>query len=1179
MSQTLLNVSINGVKTKVKPGRVIQGIRGAGIPLPSMCYHPDVKSSGGRCRVCMCTVDGKMITPCNADLKEGMNIVTDTPDLISLRQAALDMVPKEGGEDSPLFADTIPLKTTSKYIRRRPELCTNCNLCVQTCQDIQGVSAIGSVRHNDHRGVQNSIRSFHNVTLPESECISCGQCINVCPTGALTEVSEIELVEAALQDSTKTKVFQFAPAVRVALAEEFGCAPGTRSLTHEMVTATRMLGKQIKVFDTNFTADLTIMEEGFELLERLRRNLTGKKKFGDDHMEIALPMITSCSPGWINFCERNYADLLPNLSSCKSPMEMAGALTKHFYPKVLGVQPKDIVSIAVMPCVAKKTEKDRDTFEDEDQGLKDVDNVLTTREFAKLLKKNGIDPTQLQKQDFDDPFGIASGAGLIFGATGGVMEAAIRTAYEVVTGRSVPFSRLAVTPVRGMEGVKEASLKLEHCLPDWSFLEGVELKVVVAHGTMNARKLMDRIRERKAHGEPMPYHFIEIMACPGGCLGGGGQPKPTSWEIKTQRAQLIYKEDENLPLRKSHENPAVQKLYKDFLHEPLGHLSHHLLHTKYKPVEVESHSLLNSEEAQAVLKFLKERGYPTLTRRNLTNMFADIVDKFGCVSDAAMVALAEHTGTTPIDIEAILSHYHFFPRSADNDGTAVYLCDCSNCNLKGSKKIAEDLKSQHIEFHKTSWLGWCVNGAPAALVRHRGDSDVHPLLNIKPQGDDRWKTIQSFKNQGLVINFDVKTMKRFAIAQDGTVKPYLSVLENIDLTPEDAAFLKEKKQCPVSRKVWDMAPEDIISQLKCATLRGCGGAGFQTHFKWSSVRSQPATGPKYVVINADEGLPNTFKDYYLLVNPATRMRMINGMATGAHTVGATHCLLYLRYEYRNLVKPIYESFERYKTLNPNFPKDIKFEVVIGGGPYVCGEETALFESVEGHYPQARSTRTIYPTIHGIFGQPTLVGNVETFAWIPTILYNGGNRFADEAAGHKDGVKLFSLSGAVKKPTLAEYPLGTSLKDVLEECSGLNLADIAAVEVGGILEVMTFPEDFHKPLTLEQTNGQSSLPAGGSIVVYAKDAFDVASVYEAKARFSNAESCQLCTPCRKGSLVFRNRVHDILGNTLAETEKFKMRDLFRAMEMSSNCGHGKQCGKLARVLMDQYSAPPAHAVTK
>jgi NADH-quinone oxidoreductase subunit G/[NiFe] hydrogenase diaphorase moiety small subunit/NADP-reducing hydrogenase subunit HndD len=338
-----------------------------------------------------------------------------------------------------------------------------------------------------------------------------------------------------------------------------------------MVSALKRLGFD-SVLDTDFTADLTIMEEGFELLGRLKKAVKEK-----DHT-VALPLTTSCSPGWIKFIEHMFPDMLDNVSSCKSPQQMFGALAKTYYAQKRGIDPSNIVSVSIMPCTAKKFEADRPEMRS--SGYKDVDYVLTTRELAIMIKQAGIEFSTLQEENYDSMMGTSTGAAVIFGATGGVMEAALRTAWEVVTGKEIPFEGLNITPVRGMEGIKEASVVISGTVPEWSFLEGVELKCAVAHGLVNAKELMQRVKDGKA-----TYHFIEIMACPGGCLGGGGQPIPTNLEIRQKRAEAIYSEDSNMPIRKSHENPEVIEIYKDFLGKPNGHKSHELLHTHYKQRE------------------------------------------------------------------------------------------------------------------------------------------------------------------------------------------------------------------------------------------------------------------------------------------------------------------------------------------------------------------------------------------------------------------------------------------------------------------------------------------------------------------------------------------------------------------------------------------------------------------
>lgn len=411
------------------------------------------------------------------------------------------------------------------------------------------------------------VSTFMDKPMNDVVCTNCGQCINRCPTAALTERSYIDQVFDVIYDPNKFVVVQTAPATRVAIGEEFGLEPGTR-VTGKMVAALRRLGFD-KVLDTDFTADLTIIEEGNELLRRLKEALV-------DGKEIALPMMTSCSPGWIKFQEHLYPEFLDNLSTCKSPQQMFGPLAKTYYAEKVNKNPADMIVVSIMPCTAKKFEAERPEMRG--SGYKDVDFVLTTREMGMMIRQAGIDFNKLEPEGYDSILGDSTGAAVIFGATGGVMEAALRSAYEIVTGREVPFGNLNIKPVRGMEGVKEAAIKIKDVKPEWKFLEGVELKVAIAHGLANAKVLMDRVKEGKAD-----FHFIEVMACPSGCIGGGGQPIPTNMEIRKKRAAGIYDEDEHMVIRKSHENPEVIELYDKFLHEPLGHRSHDLLHTHYYP--------------------------------------------------------------------------------------------------------------------------------------------------------------------------------------------------------------------------------------------------------------------------------------------------------------------------------------------------------------------------------------------------------------------------------------------------------------------------------------------------------------------------------------------------------------------------------------------------------------------
>jgi iron-only hydrogenase group A len=451
-----------------------------------------------------------------------------------------------------------PLDETSPSIIRDPNKCILCGRCIAVCSEVQTVYAIGL----SNRGIQSKVSTYMEKGLGNVACTNCGQCALVCPTGAIVERDETDKVFDDLLNPEKYVVVQTAPAIRVGIGEAMGLAPGSL-VTGQMVAGLRRLGFD-KVFDTQFTADLTIIEEGHELIRRLTHKGT-------------LPMITSCSPGWIKFAEHFFPNSLDHLSTCKSPQQMFGSVAKTYYAAKIGVDPRKIVVVSVMPCTAKKYEarrpemmgafeywKERKGWSDDD-AFYDIDYVLTTRELARMFKESGVRFAALPSEEFDSPLGESTGAAVIFGATGGVMEAALRTAYEVVTG--TPLPDINFMPARGMEGIKEAEVDLD----------GTKIKVAVAHTLKNARKLLEQIEKGES-----PYAFIEIMTCPGGCLGGGGQPIPTTWNIRKMRADSIYAEDAHKPLRKSHENPQVQALYKEFLKEPLGEVSHHLLHTHYK---------------------------------------------------------------------------------------------------------------------------------------------------------------------------------------------------------------------------------------------------------------------------------------------------------------------------------------------------------------------------------------------------------------------------------------------------------------------------------------------------------------------------------------------------------------------------------------------------------------------
>jgi NADH-quinone oxidoreductase subunit G/[NiFe] hydrogenase diaphorase moiety small subunit len=587
-----ISIEVNEKKVSVPFGTtILEACKENQIHVPTLCHHPDL-CVAGVCRICVVEVDGMrtLQTACTFPITAPIKIHTSTPMVRKARRNIIDLLlsehygecyscfrnencelqtlAKEYGVDSYTFghvtAPKFDVDRSSASVVRDMNKCVLCKRCVRTCIDLQEVGCLEAL----DRGHETHVGTFLNKPLADVICINCGQCINRCPTGALRANDPSDQIWNAIDDPKKHVVIQTAPSPRAAIGEEFGVEPG-HSFTGELNTALKRIGFD-KVFDTNYTADLTIIEEGTELLNRLKKALVDKDE------SVKLPQFTSCSPGWIKFIEHFYPEYLDYLSTAKSPQQMFGALTKTFYAQEAKINPADIVTVALMPCSAKKFECNRPEMDS--SGFKDVDYGLTTREMAKMIKEAGIFLPEMPKSHFDDPFGDASGAGLIFGATGGVMEAALRTVYELVTGREVPFENLNITPCRGFEGIKQASVKLENCVDAYKFLEGVEVKFVVAHGTANATKVMEMLKK----GELSDVHFVEIMACPGGCLGGGGQPIPTSEEIRTKRAQAIYAEDESLTLRKSHENPHVKVLYEKFLTEgPCSEKSHHLLHTHY----------------------------------------------------------------------------------------------------------------------------------------------------------------------------------------------------------------------------------------------------------------------------------------------------------------------------------------------------------------------------------------------------------------------------------------------------------------------------------------------------------------------------------------------------------------------------------------------------------------------
>ena len=601
----LVSVNIDGIEAKVPFGTtILEAAKRAGVMIPTLCDHPDLDVAGV-CRMCVVEVEGqRTLQPaCAYPITNQVTVNTHSRKVRMARRHVLELLLSEhygecyscvrngncelqslaeeygitefafGHPDEPVAEPDY----SSYSVMRDMNKCIRCRRCVRTCIDLQEVGVLEAAGRSD----QTTIVTFDDLPLGDVVCINCGQCVNRCPTGALYAKDETDAVWAAIDDPDKHVVIQTAPAPRAAMGELFGLEPGT-PVTFEMNTALRRAGFD-RVFDTNFTADLTIIEEGTELILRLYKALVEKDA------SVALPQFTSCSPGWVKYLEHFYPEYLPNASSAKSPQQMFGALIKTYYADKLGVDAEKIVSVALMPCSAKKFECNRPEMHD--SGFKDVDFGLTTRELGKMFKESGLHVPSLPKSDFDDPFGSATGSGVIFGATGGVMEAALRTVLEMVTGEKVEsiYAHGDIVPVRGFDGVKYAEITVPkvgpvpdivaHLVPNWDWLNGATLKVAVAHGTANAKKVMDDI---KAGGHFSECHFIEFMACPGGCLGGGGQPIPTNAEIRAARAKAIYSEDSAYAVRKSHENPAVLQTYAEFLTEgPCGHKSHKLLHTEY----------------------------------------------------------------------------------------------------------------------------------------------------------------------------------------------------------------------------------------------------------------------------------------------------------------------------------------------------------------------------------------------------------------------------------------------------------------------------------------------------------------------------------------------------------------------------------------------------------------------
>lgn len=571
----MINIEVNGKQIEAKEGETIySALKRSGIKVPTLCHMDGLKPSGA-CRICVVDVEGfgALVPSCSYPVSEGMKIRTHSPRAVQARKTIIELLLANHPDDclycerntncelSRLAAEygvrqrrfygsrnKYNLDVSSPSLVRDPEKCILCGKCVRMCEEIQGVAAIDFIR----RGSRTTVGTAFDQGLNISSCINCGQCIMVCPTGALKEKSHLKEVVEALNDPDKVVVVQHAPSISVTLAEEFGMNPG-HDVAGTMNAAFRRLGFD-RVFDTSFSADLTIMEEASELVHRIKNG--GK-----------LPMLTSCSPGWVKFVEQFFPDFIENLSSCKSPQQMMGAIIKHIYAKREGIDPSKIFNVSIMPCTAKKFEAKRPEMGVD--GIPDIDAVLTTRELSQLIKQFGLNLNNLEPEPADSPFGTRSTAGKLFGATGGVMEAALRTAYYFITGKEM--ENLKIQPLRGLTGIKEARVDID----------GLEVRVAVASSLGNARALLEEIRAGRKE-----VHFIEVMTCPGGCIAGGGQPIGTNPELIRTRMQALYNIDQRERVRTSHSNAMVRELYEKYLENPLSEKSHHLLHTHYSKRDV-----------------------------------------------------------------------------------------------------------------------------------------------------------------------------------------------------------------------------------------------------------------------------------------------------------------------------------------------------------------------------------------------------------------------------------------------------------------------------------------------------------------------------------------------------------------------------------------------------------------
>ena len=579
----MVKLTIDSQEIEVPAGTsILDAAKALQIKIPTLCHHPDLPATAA-CGICIVKVNGRMLRSCCTPVEEGMEVITRDPEIVAARRTVLELTlskhPNEcltclkndtcelrklasdfgirdvAFDNITATKEELPEDDSTKCIVLDPRKCILCGRCVEVCQNVQNVWALSFL----NRGIDAHVSPAADSDLADSPCIKCGQCTAHCPTGALTERDDTQQVWSMLQNQDNYCVVQIAPAVRVAMGEAFGMEAGTL-VTGKIYAALRRMGFKA-VFDTNFGADVTIMEEGSEFIDRF---VNGNG---------ALPMITSCCPAWVDFMEKFYPDMIPHFSTCKSPHEIVGSLTKTYYATKMGIDPEKIKVVSIMPCTAKKFEilRSEEMFA---SGFQDVDVSLTTREVARMIKQCGIDFANLPDEEADSPLGQYTGAATVFGFTGGVMEAALRTVHALVTGKEMNDEDLEIKPILGIgKGIKEMALNLD----------GREVRIAVAHGTGNVEEVLTRVKEALAKGEEPPYHFIEVMACDGGCVGGGGQPLGVTDEIRQKRINGLMTDDEKANFRRSHQNPDIKKLYDEFLEKPLSTRAHHLLHTTYKP--------------------------------------------------------------------------------------------------------------------------------------------------------------------------------------------------------------------------------------------------------------------------------------------------------------------------------------------------------------------------------------------------------------------------------------------------------------------------------------------------------------------------------------------------------------------------------------------------------------------